>query len=222
VSYPALLAVGLAPLPATIANNVALVACWPGSALASGPELRGRARWLRRHAGVAAAGSGAGSGLLLVTSAHTFERIVPFLVLIGSLALWSEARITDRWRGRSPSGTRGLVPTLFGLSLYNGYFGAGAGVMTLTLMLVLVARDLPTANALKNMLVGAGCLVSATVFAVVGPVPWAQVAPLAVGMFAGSTLGPPVARHVPARLLRAVIVALGVGLAVYLWLDPGG
>jgi hypothetical protein len=33
VSYPVLLAVGLPALPANIANNVALVACWPGSAL---------------------------------------------------------------------------------------------------------------------------------------------------------------------------------------------
>jgi len=50
VSYPVLLAVGLPSLPANIANNVALVACWPGSALASQPELS-----------VVDAGSGAGA-----------------------------------------------------------------------------------------------------------------------------------------------------------------
>ncbi len=39
VSYPALLLAGIAPLQANVANIVALVACWPGSALASRPEL---------------------------------------------------------------------------------------------------------------------------------------------------------------------------------------
>ena len=48
VSYPALLLAGVAPLQANIANLVALVACWPGSAVASQPELRGRGPWLLR------------------------------------------------------------------------------------------------------------------------------------------------------------------------------
>jgi uncharacterized membrane protein YfcA len=48
ISYPALLWAGVAPLEANIANLVALVACWPGSAIASQPELRGRGPWLRR------------------------------------------------------------------------------------------------------------------------------------------------------------------------------
>lgn len=48
ISYPALLAVGLPPLPANITNAVAFVAAWPGSALGSRPELRGQGRWPRR------------------------------------------------------------------------------------------------------------------------------------------------------------------------------
>ena len=40
ISYPALLAAGVPALAASVVNNVALVACWPGSALASRPELR--------------------------------------------------------------------------------------------------------------------------------------------------------------------------------------
>ena len=50
ISYPALLAVGVPALPANVANIVALVACWPGSALASRPELQGKVAWLRRWA----------------------------------------------------------------------------------------------------------------------------------------------------------------------------
>jgi uncharacterized membrane protein YfcA len=60
ISYPALLAVGVPALPANVANIVALVACWPGSALASRPELQGKAAWLRRWAWVSAAGGAIG------------------------------------------------------------------------------------------------------------------------------------------------------------------
>src|ERR1700756_2106057 len=56
VSYPALLLAGVAPLQASIANLVALVACWPGSAVASRPELRGHGPWLLRWGILAAAG----------------------------------------------------------------------------------------------------------------------------------------------------------------------
>ena len=66
VSYPALLVVGVPALAANVANSVALVACWPGSALASRPELQGRASWLRRWAWISGAGGAVGAVLLLL------------------------------------------------------------------------------------------------------------------------------------------------------------
>jgi uncharacterized membrane protein YfcA len=222
VSYPALLAVGLPARAANLANAVALVACGPGSALTSQPELRGWREWLSRWAPVAALGAAAGAGLLLVTPSGTFARIVPFLIAAGSLALLFEPRLTAWRRGRGASGAAlGLPLWLFAVTLYNGYFGAGAGVMTLTLMLVLVDRRLPTANALKNMLVGAAQIVSAAIFALSGSVRWGAVWPLALGLLIGSGLGPVVARRLPGRVLRWAIALLGLGLAVRLWVAPG-
>jgi uncharacterized membrane protein YfcA len=221
VSYPALLAVGLPALSANIANNVALVGCWPGSALASKPELRGTASWLWRFTVVAATGGAAGSVLLLLTPSGTFARVVPFLVAAGSLALLFEPRLRAWRQSRgTPDHKLALPAGLMALSLYNGYFGAGAGVMILTLLLVLVDRRLPTANALKNMLIGAASLVSALIFAFCGSVNWSAAAPLALGMLAGSRVGPLVARRLPAGLLRWLIVVLGMALATYLWLHP--
>jgi uncharacterized membrane protein YfcA len=221
VSYPALLAVGLPALSANIVNNVALIGCWPGSALASQPELHGKASWLRRWTVVAAVGGAAGSGLLLSTPAGVFARVVPFLVAAGSLALLFETRLRA-WRQRRGTQNHKLaLPAgLVILSLYNGYFGAGAGVMILTLLLVLVDRHLPTANALKNMLIGAAAVVSATIFVLFGSVNWSAAAPLALGMLAGSRVGPLIARRLPANLLRRLIVLLGLMLAIYLWLHP--
>src|SRR4051794_41827999 len=60
VSSPALPAVGVPPLAADATNLVALVACWPGSALVSRRELAGAGRWLAR--GLPGAGAGAAGG----------------------------------------------------------------------------------------------------------------------------------------------------------------
>ncbi|WP_055586440.1 sulfite exporter TauE/SafE family protein [Peterkaempfera griseoplana] len=227
ISYPALLAVGLPALSANIANIVAVVATWPGAALASRRELAGRGAWLRRWALVAALGGAAGSVLLLTTPPGVFGRIVPFLVVAGSLTLFAQPRLAAR-HGRSSAGRpsrlrRAVMPFgLTAMSLYSGYFGAGAGVMILALLLSTGEPRLPTANALKNMLTGAAALTSAVVFTAVGPVDWAAVAPLAAGMFAGATLGPRITRRVPAALLRWLVGGLGLGLAVQLWATPGG
>lgn len=222
VSYPVLLAVGVPPLQASVVNLVAVVACWPGSAWSSRHELGGTGRWLGRGLPVAAAGGAAGSILLLSTSAAVFTRIVPLLVLAGSVALLASPALVALRRG-GPDG-RGPAPALAGvalLSVYGGYFGAGSGVMLLTLALVLVHPGLPRANAAKNMLVGAAGLASAAVFIVAGPVDWAAAAPLAAGMLVGSTVGPTLTRRLPERLVRWVVSVMGFALALDLWLRSG-
>ena len=222
VSFPGLLAVGLPALPANIANNIALVACWPGSALASQPELSGRGSWLWRWSLVAVAGGAAGAALLLITSDHAFSRIAPFLIASGSLALLLEPRLTAwrRGRGDRAGSVAVLAAGLFVISVYNGYVGGGSGIMVLTLMLVLVDQQLVSANALKNMLIGASQVVCAIAFVLAGSVTWAAAVPLGAGMLAGSSLGPRVARRLPVHFLRWLIVLIGFTLAIWLWFDP--
>jgi uncharacterized membrane protein YfcA len=202
-----------------VANTVAIVACWPGSAAASRPELRGRGPWLRRWIPVAAAGGAAGSVLLLVTPAGVFGRVVPFLIAAGSLALLLQPWITAASPESGRRGARWLLPAgVAALSFYNGYFGAGAGVLLLSLTLLTVDSQLTRANALKNMLVGAASIASAVTFAILAKVDWTVVAPLAAGMLAGSALGPRVARRIPPGLLRWLVALMGLAFALHLWL----
>ncbi|MCQ4040777.1 sulfite exporter TauE/SafE family protein [Streptantibioticus rubrisoli] len=227
VSYPALLAAGLPGLAANVANIVALVACWPGAAVASQPELAGQGAWLRRWVPISALGGAAGSVLLLSTPPGLFARVVPFLVAVGSLTLLAQPRLAARHyqcpSGRQSDARHLVLPLgLTVMSLYNGYFGAGSGVMTLALLLICAESHLPTANAVKNMLIGAAALASAAVFAAVGPVDWTAVIPLGAGMFVGSTLGPCIARRLPPGLLRWLAALIGIGLAIQLWINPSG
>jgi uncharacterized membrane protein YfcA len=108
VSYPTLLAAGVPPLGANGANLVAVVACWPGSALASRRELAGSQPWLVTSLPVAAAGGSAGSALLLATPPGVFARVAPFLVAAGSLTLVAQPTLTAR-RARQPGSPRLLI-----------------------------------------------------------------------------------------------------------------
>lgn len=223
ISYPALLAVGIPALPANVANIVAGVACWPGSAVASRPELAGRASWLRRWSLVAAAGGGVGAGLLLSTPDQAFNSVVPFLVAAGSLALLFQPQLSAlRDHGHTRGGAGFLYAGgLLAVSVYTGYFGAGTGVMTLALLLLTTERQMAAANALKNMLVGAASVTAAAVLVISGPIEWSAVIPLAAGMLIGSMVGPAIARRVPAKILRWLVGLFGLGFAVHLWLAQG-
>jgi uncharacterized membrane protein YfcA len=89
-------------------------------------------------------------------------------------------------------------------------------VLLLAVLLLFVDERLPEANAVKNMLNGAGTVAAAAVLVVAGTVDWAAVAPLAVGMFAGATLGPAAVRRLPPAVVRVGAAVLGLGLAVRL------
>jgi uncharacterized membrane protein YfcA len=212
ISYPALLAVGIPALSANVTNSLAFVASLPGSALGSRPELRGQGPRLLRLAPLAVAGGGAGAVLLLVTPAGVFARIVPFLVAVAALA-WQERRSGQSSRLLTPCG-------LFAVWLYDGYWGAGAGVMALAMLLLTVEKHLAQANALKNVLLGVADIACSIVFILYGPVRWAAVLPLALGFLAGSRTGPSLTRRIPGKILCIVVALGGLGLAVHLWLSP--
>jgi hypothetical protein len=159
--------------------------------------------------------------LLLSTPTAAFDRVVPFLVAVGSLALLLQPKLAALRKDGAYPNKAYLLGGLLVVSVYNGYFGAGAGVMLLALCLHTVDRHLARANALKNTFVGAASVVSALIFSIAGPVDWAAVIPLGIGMFVGSTLGPRVARQLPARVLRWLVAALGLALAIKLWIAPG-
>jgi len=218
ISYPALLAAGIPPLAANVTNAVAFTAAWPGSALGSRPELRGQGSSLRHRAPLAVAGSVAGATLLLVTPARTFDLAVPFLLTFAALTLLLQPQIAAWLAGHPASSSRLLLPAgLIAVSAYDGYWGAGAGVMTLALLMITVEPHLARSNALKNMLLGVADVTCCAVFILFWPIDWMAAAPMAAGFLGGSMIGPSITRHVPGQVLRITAALAGLGLAIHLW-----
>lgn len=214
VSYPALLAVGLTPVSANVTNTVAMVAVGVGATANSGRELLDRGATLVRWAALSAIGGLLGALALLLAPAEAFEIIVPFLVVIASLALLVQPLVR---RHVGEISAPWIVPVgVVLIGVYGGYFGAGAGVIYLSLMLLCTSESVWSASVLKSFLLGIANLVAAIGFAVFGPVHWGAALGLALGAFVGGWCGPPVVKVIPPGVLRVTVGVLGLGLAVYL------
>jgi len=219
VSYPALLALGLAPVTANVSNSVALVFSSVGSVWGSRDELSGQRARARALAPIALGGGMVGAFLFLETPSHAFSLVVPWLIGAAALtiAVPRRPRLGETDERRRPGWK--LTTGEFLIAIYGGYFGAAAGVLLLALLLMATPEPLARSNAMKNLLVGLANGVAAIVFIVLRPVHWLAVLPLAAGCLVGGRLGPTIVRNVPAAPLRALIACGGLALAVHLGLD---
>jgi uncharacterized membrane protein YfcA len=222
-TYPALLVFGLPPVTANVTNTVALVFNGIGSVWGSRPELAGQGGWIKRIVPAATVGGATGAALLLLTPAGGFEKVVPVLLGLASLAIllprrgYQDARVANHQRHTVTVLIESAA--VFAICIYGGYFGAAAGVLLLALLLRAGHATLAHANASKNVILGVANGVAAVVFAVLAPVHWPAVIALGAGCLLGSRLGPVIVRHAPAGPLRAAIGIAGVVLAVKLAID---
>lgn len=217
VSYPALLAVGLNPLAANVTNTVALVASGIGSFAKSGRDLTAGdgGRSLMRSAAVALAGGAVGAALLLLAPAEAFEYVVPYLVALAAVALLLQPHLR-RWFDRGVDRPVLWAFAVFVVSIYGGYFGAGAGVVFVACAMLLTELPLWKSVLLKSALLGVANAVAAVGFMVFGPVDWTAALAMGIGCLLGGWMGPPVVARLPATPLRIAIGVAGLGLAVWL------
>ncbi|HWF56975.1 MAG TPA: sulfite exporter TauE/SafE family protein [Candidatus Dormibacteraeota bacterium] len=216
LSFPLLVVLGLPPLAANVTNTVGIVPAAVGGAIGFRSELvaqKGRLLGLLPFAGVGAIGGGV---LLLTTPARAFSQVVPLLIVLACAMLLLQRRIADSLVGRQGRQAWLLRAGTFATGVYGGYFGAAVSVLILALMAVTIADTLPRLNALKVPLAGTMNLVSGIVFAFLAPVHWGYVLVLAPSTLVGGRVGAALARHIPAQVLRVVVVVLGLGAAAWL------
>jgi uncharacterized membrane protein YfcA len=223
ISYPALLASGVPPVTANMTNTVSMSLLAVGSVSASRPELTGQRRRLLRHVPAGLLGGAAGAALLMLTPSGAFEKVVPVLIALASVAMLvsrppSQLAVegaVEQWR--NPHRDPWWLPLgTFTVAIYGGYFGAAAGVLMLAMYLRTTGEGLPRGNALRNVVLGGANGLAAVAFVVLGSVDWLAAIPLALGLFVGGRLGPGIVRRAPQTLLRRLIALAGLGLAAHL------
>lgn len=217
ITFPTLLFFGFPPLLANVSNTIGLVAGGLTGIHGYRRELVGQGDILRRLMPLSVLGAATGALLLLWLPESAFDAIVPvliasalLLVLFGPrLKVWAAARHPDHETG----GRRVLLTVgVFAAGVYGGYFGAAQGVLMVGIMSALITIGLQRINGLKNVLVTVANAVAAVIFILLAPeqIDWLVVALIAVGSLAGGYVGARVGRRLSPRLLRGIIVVVGV------------
>jgi uncharacterized membrane protein YfcA len=224
ISFPALLFIRI---PAVAANATNTVALWPGlaaSTLAYLKRLNAPLRVLVPLLVTSIAGGWAGALLLLKTPQHTFLRLVPWLLLGGTLlfafgnsirAIAGKTAIVDdlrkiSWQAIVVSSVAELL-----LSVYGGYFGAGIGFVTLAMLSMLGMRDIHAMGAIRTLLAVAINAAAVITFIVAGAVLWPQCAVMVAGSLVGGWFGARYAQKADPGKMRAVVIGVGLLMSAY-------
>ena len=220
LTFPILIGFGIPPISANVTNTLGHAPGYVSIVAGLREELTGQRRraWLLTP--LAVAGGLAGAALLSVSSDRAFGLIAPYLVLLGCVLLALQPVLRRRIAER-PSGTAPLPVLVTGAltgCVYAAYFGAGAGFIVLGTLAITIAADLQSLNALSRLCICIANFVALPVLVLLNPVNLTAAAVLWPTTLVGGYLGARLARRLPDLVFRLVVLALGVGGAVYLLL----
>lgn len=166
----------------------------------------------------------AGALLLRWTPTATFDVMVPFLILFATILFMAQEtvqrmlKLSNPAAHKSPQWLAGAVLFQLLVAVYGGYFGAGIGILMLAALSVLGLTDIHQMNGLKNSF--AVCIngVAAMYFIYADMVYWPYVVVMVAGAVAGGYGGASAARRLGPTAVRWIVIAVGFGMAVSLFI----
>jgi uncharacterized membrane protein YfcA len=219
ISFPALVFSGAPSIPANATNTVAL---WPGSVASAGAyrkELQAARNLLILLCSVSVLGGYVGAKLLLGTRPATFDRLLPWLLLVATLLFAFGGEVTKRLRAnirteRAPSwlGTAGVCLLQFAISIYGGFFGGGIGILMLATLALMGMTEIHTMNALKTVLASLINGVAVVTFVRAQQVLWAEAGVMVTGAIIGGYCGAYYARKLNPVVVRNFVIVVGFGM----------
>lgn len=222
ITFPTLLALGYPPVLANVSNNVGLV---PGSAsavVAYRRELEGQRSRLVKLGAASLTGGITGAVLLLALPSSVFKAAIPVLVLLATVLMAVQPRVSVWLAARGERHIHGGAPLLIGVFLtgiYGGYFGAAQGVILISLLAIFIDDGLQRLNGTKNFLALVVNGVAAIVFILSTHIDWTVAALIAAGSIIGGQLGGHYGRRLRADILRVCIVVVGLGVSITLFVE---
>lgn len=217
VTFPVLVALGYPPVTATTSNAIGLAPGTVSGSFGYRRELAGQRGRVLRLSVASAIGAAGGTVLLLQLPPRAFETIVPILIALALVLVLIQPKVSG-WithkRRRPASGGVLLWVFVLLIGVYGGYFTAAQGVMLIAVAGMLLTETLQRINALKNVLSAVVNIVAGVIYAFAAPISWPVVGVLAVGSTLGGLLGAKIGRKLPPRVLRGVIVLIGVAAVI--------
>lgn len=220
ITFPMLTAIGVPPVAANVTNTVALCPGYLGATFAQMKDLRDQKRRLLFLLPTGLLGGIAGGILLLHTSDKTFQKLIPYLILLATVLLafqdrlrtWVMGRINNQ-REKHLSAAWAILPVI-PAAIYGGYFGAGVSVMVLAVIGLVIEDSLNRLNALKQAISFSINIAAAVFFLFSGQVYWLAVLVMAIGALGGGALGGRLAGKIKPIVLRRIVITIGLIVAV--------
>jgi uncharacterized membrane protein YfcA len=203
------------PVAANVTNTVALFPGYIGGIIGQARDLKGQRSRVLLLAPLALVGGLLGGYLILISSEKLFQALVPWLLLGGCALLGIQDRIRGALQRRSGAlGIGWAIVPVFLAAIYGGYFGAGLSVIFLAVLGLTIDDSLTRLNGLKQALSLSANLSAVLIFAGSGLIVWSAAAAMAAGSLVGGALGGRLASVVSPFVLRAIVMTIGVGVAV--------
>ena len=215
-------------MPPVNANATNTVAVWPGILVSTSAYRKALSRALLKSViplmVVTLAGSFAGALLLLRTPQMTFMKMVPWLLLVGTILFafggkisgWANHRHADR--GPSLPMIAGISAVQFMVGIYIGYYGAGVGFIILPLLSLMGIEDIHAMNGLRTLLVTCGNAIAVVLFIIARAVVWPQALLMMGGAILGGYAGAQFAQKLKQKTMRTVVIVIGAGMtACFFW-----
>jgi uncharacterized protein len=226
ISFPSLVAFGVLTVPANATNTAALIPGSLGSVFGFWEEVRQQKRLLVLLLVPSLVGGLLGAFILVSTPEALFKRIVPFLVLFATLLFAGRDWITRLSRQPVESSedhislVSGFWGILFqvGIATYGGYFGAGQSIMMMAALSVMGLRDIHRINGIKTALALSVNGIAFVYFALRGIIVWELAILMGVGAILGGYAAARLSKRINQRILRGVVVVIGVFVSVWLFL----
>ncbi len=214
-TLPAMIATGLSPV---VANASSTVALWPGGAAGAWTYragLRGVCGvGLRPMLAVTFAGGLLGGVLLLTLPSHSFDVVLPWLLLLATVTLAFGRRAGEALHGWMRIGPRAVLAVQFVLAIYGGYFGGAVGLMMAAAWSFLGEPELRALNAPRTMLVVAANSMAIVVFVLARIVDWWPTLAMLAGGIVGGVVGARVGRRLPPGITRAMTLLFATAITI--------
>lgn len=219
ITFPTLLATGIASLQANVSTSVGVLPSYVGGLAGFRHELSARRRLVTRLLPACLLGAGSGAALLLSGSPGTFREVVPYLIggatFIFALTPWITRRLAHISHDH-PTRRAGLQVGIFLVAAYGGYFGAGLGILLLAVMGLTLPDDLTTLQGLRSALSTVINAVAAIIFIIRGHLATDAVYMLLIGTLIGGWLGTILIKRLRPATVRVLIVLIGVATTIRL------
>jgi uncharacterized membrane protein YfcA len=217
VTFPTLLFVGVQPIVANASNTMGL---WPAT-LFTGWLYREHIETSRRMFAllmvVSIAGGFLGAWLLLHTPERIFNRLIPLLLCFAAIvftfsrhirAVAERMSIPSHWLAAAAAAGQ------FGIAVYGGYFGAGMGVLMLSLYSLTLSGSIHSMMGVRSICGTAINAMAVIVFIAGHRIDWLIAALVAAGSIVGAGAGTLSVRRLQPALARRVVLVVAWGMTL--------